>query len=85
MSIIVEVKKELMKNSREKKLNHFYSLFKDGQSVLDVGVSPESKRALPALNYFLKNYRYDPSTYTALGVQDISDKEKLYPGKRFLQ
>ena len=64
MSMIIESKKKVMEFSRKNKLRHFYSLFKEGKSVLDVGVSPESKRALPALNYFLKNYRYDPGTYT---------------------
>lgn len=85
MSMFIEVLKKFMKYSREKKLDHFYSLFKDGQCVLDVGVSKESKRALPAQNYFLRNYRYNPSTYTGLGVQDLSDKEDLFPGKRFVQ
>jgi hypothetical protein len=85
MSIIIEYKKKTMRSSREKKLRHFYSLFKEGESVLDVGVSAESRRDLPAANYFLKNYRYDPRTYTGLGVQDLTGMEELFPGKRFVQ
>ena len=66
-------------------MGHFYSLFKEGESVLDVGVSPESKKALPARNYFLKNYRYNHGTYTGLGVRDLTGMENLFPGKRFVQ
>ncbi len=86
MSIIIEAKKKIMRVSREKKLQHFYSLFNKGESVLDVGVSKESqKRGLPARNYFLKSYRYDNGTYTGLGVQDLSGMEDLFPGKHFVQ
>jgi hypothetical protein len=60
-------------------------LFKAGQSVLDVGVSDASRKRLPGVNYFLKNYRFDPGTYTGLGVQDLSGLQKLFPGKRFVQ
>lgn len=83
--MITEVKKKAMAASREKKLRHFYSLSQAGESVLDVGVSAESKKALPARNYFLKNYRYDASTYTGLGIQDLSGMEDLYPGKSFVR
>ncbi len=85
MSLVMEVKKKLIKFSREKKQNHFYSLFKEGQSVLDVGVSGKSKMGLPGENFFLQNYRYDPRTYTGLGVQDLSGMEDLFPHKRFVQ
>lgn len=86
MSMIIEVKKKVMRASREKKLQHFYSLFNEGESVLDVGVSAESKKnGLPARNYFLKSYRYDTRTYTGLGVQDLSGMEDLFPGKCFVQ
>ena len=85
MSIINEVKKKAMGSSRKKKLSHFYSLFKEGESVLDVGVSAETEKSLPALNYFLKNYQRDPNTYTGLGVLDLTRMPDLYPGKRFVQ
>lgn len=66
-------------------MDHFYSLFKEGESVLDVGVSAQSEKDLPALNYFLKNYRYQPETYTGLGVHNLSSVEKAHPDKRFVQ
>jgi hypothetical protein len=82
---INEYKKRAMEFSRERKLQHFYSLCKEGDTVLDVGVSAESKRALPALNYFLKNYRYASETYTGLGIQDLTGVRKLFPDKRFVE
>lgn len=85
MSVINDAKKKVMEFSRQKKLRHFYSLFKEGESVLDVGVSSESKKGLPTRNYFLKNYRYDPGTYMGLGVQDLTGMENLFPGKQFAQ
>lgn len=85
MSFIIKVQNKVMEVSREKKLLHFYSLFKEGESVLDVGVSPESKRKrLTAGNYFLRNYRYDSETYTGLGIEDLTGMEDLFPGKRFV-
>ncbi len=85
MSMIIEAKKKVMGTNREEKLRHFYSLFNEGESVLDVGVSAESKKGgLPARNYFLKNYRYDAGTYTGLGVHDLAGMEDLFPGKRFV-
>jgi len=85
MSLIKNLKDKVMKKSREEKLSHFYSLYKEGMTVLDVGVSSESKAGLPARNYFLKNYRYDPKYYTGLGVQDLSQMSDLFPGKKFIQ
>jgi len=85
MLIVAEVQKKVMRASREKKIRHFYSLFKEGQSVLDVGVASESKPGLPARNYFLKGYRYGPETYTGLGVQNLSGMADSHPGKRFVQ
>jgi len=83
--MVIEAKKKVMGVSRERKLRHFYSLFGEGESVLDVGVAAESKSGLPARNLFLKTYRYDPGTYTGLGVQDLSGMEDLFPGKRFVK
>lgn len=85
MSIIMEAKKKMMEVSRKKKLQHFYSMFKEGESALDVGVSAESAEGLPALNYFLKNYRNAPETYTGIGIQNLTGMEDLFPGKRFVQ
>ena len=71
--------------SRTNKLQHFYSIFKNGESVLDVGVSAETNRGLQSRNYFLKNYKYSPETYVGLGVQDLTGMESLFPKKRFVQ
>lgn len=83
--MIDALKIKAMTFSREKKLTHFYSYFKDGMTVLDVGVSTESTKGLPGRNYFLKNFKYDSKYYTGLGIQDFSGMEALYPGKRFVQ
>ncbi len=86
MSFINEKKKIVMKISREKKLEHFYSLCKEGDSILDVGVSAKSKNTVnPLVNYFLNNYRHDPGTYTGLGVENIEGMEDYYPGKCFVR
>lgn len=81
----IEIKKKVMKASREQKVGHFYTLFKEGQTVLDVGISAESKKGLSVRNYFLKTYRYDPGSYTGLGVQDLSGMADTFPGKRFVR
>lgn len=83
--MVTKIKKKVMEFSRNKKLQHFYSLFQEGESVLDVGVSAEIGAGPPARNYFLKNYHHDPKTYTGLGVQDLSGMGELFPGKRFIQ
>lgn len=85
MSKFANLKSKVMECSRLQKLEHFYSIFEDGESVLDVGVSSESKAGPPSRNYFLKQFRYDPSLYTGLGVQDLSGMDALFPGKRFVQ
>lgn len=86
MSIIInDLKFKVGKLSREQKLEHFYSHFREGMTVLDVGVSSESKKGRPTRNYFLKNFGYDPKYYTGLGIQDLNGMERLFPGKRFVQ
>jgi hypothetical protein len=88
MSLIFSLKVKVMKRSRQKKLDHFYSLCPEGSSILDVGVSRESSSAeskLPSLNLFLKTFRYKSEDYTGLGVQDLSEMDQLYPGKRFVR
>jgi hypothetical protein len=74
-----------MRKSREEKLSHFYSLYREGMTVLDVGVSSESKLGTPARNYFLKNYRYNSRYYAGLGVQDLSQMTNLFTSKQFVQ
>lgn len=73
-----------MNGSRRRKLEHFYSITNDGQLILDVGVSAEPPKAPPQRNLFLKKYRYEPSTYTGLGVQNLDGMEEKYPGKKFV-
>jgi SAM-dependent methyltransferase len=85
MGIIKNVKNRVMRSSRTKKLEHFFSLAREGNSVLDVGVSRESELALPARNFFLKNYRFPPESYTGLGIQDLSGMSTLFPRKRFVE
>ena len=85
-------KRKLMQLSRQKKEDHFYSLFKEGMTVLDVGVASEvsdtgarSQKRLPARNHFLHEFRYKPSRYVGLGIDNLSGMESLFPGKRFVQ
>jgi hypothetical protein len=70
--------------SRERKLAHFYAHFREGMTVLDVGVTSELKAGFPARNHFLKTFRGEPGRYTGLGVDDLSEMEQLFPGKRFV-
>ena len=85
MSLIYNLKKKVMKISRSKKFEHFFTLFEEGMSVLDVGVSKENNRDMPNRNYFLKHFPYSGEFYTGLGVQNISDMDKIFPGKSFYQ
>jgi hypothetical protein len=85
MSLVIDLKKKVMKVSRESKLDHFYSLFRENESVLDVGVDSEAEKSLSAVNYFLNNYRHAPNTYTGLGVKNLDGMEDLFPGKSFIQ
>jgi len=71
--------------SRERKVEHFYSLCEQGRQILDVGVSREPKKKLSTLNYFLHNFRYSEDSYTGLGVSDLSGMVELFPEKRFIQ
>lgn len=83
--MINRIKNDVMRFSRERKIRHFYSYFEDGMTVLDAGVSAESTRLLPSANYFVKNFRFNSEYYTGLGVQDLSQMERIYPGKQFVQ
>lgn len=85
MRMVNDTKNKMMQISRERKLRHFYSVFSDGMTVLDVGVSSDSKTRRSAANYFLKNFPYDPKYYTGLGVHDLSDIKSSYPAMRFIR
>lgn len=77
---------KVMERSRKQKLEHFFSLCKEGMTVLDVGVSSEKYQGeLIKHNYFLKNFPYPASDYTGLGIEDLSGMEQLFPGKNFVQ
>lgn len=85
MSILYKIKKKVAISSREKKINHFYSMFKKGMTVLDVGFSNETKRKLAdTSNYFLKTYRCDKRTYTGLSIEGTDGMDRLYPKCRFV-
>jgi len=84
VSVFKRLKHAVMQNSRERKLDDFYSRFKEGMSVLDVGVSAEHRDRHPLENYFLKQFRYASNYYTGLGVQDLRSMSALYPGKTFV-
>jgi len=53
--------------------------------VLDVGVSGLVAIDGQSLNHFLNNYDRDPSTYTGLGINDMSAMRTAYPKFRFVQ
>lgn len=74
-----------MEHSRASKVEHFYSLCQEGMTVLDVGVSREARGRPPQGNYFLKTFRYPDKFYTGLGVEDLTEMPRLFPGKRFVQ
>ena len=80
-----QIQEKVMRTSRKKKLEHFFSLCKEGMTVLDVGVSSEKKKGGLQRNYFLKNFPYLSEYYTGLGIQDLDGMDKLFPGKKFVQ
>jgi hypothetical protein len=86
MQLTDKIRVAIMMRSRDSKVEHFYSMCKDGMTVLDVGVSAAARhKKKPSVNHFLKTYRYRQDTYTGLGVQDISGLAELYPNSRFVQ
>jgi SAM-dependent methyltransferase len=86
MQLTDKIRVAIMMRSRDSKVEHFYSMCKDGMTVLDVGVSDAAQHKKdPVINYFLKTYRYAQDTYTGLGVRDISGLAELYPKSRFVR
>ena len=85
MSILSQVKSKIMKDSRQNKTRHFYSLSDPKDRILDVGVSKERGDRRPQENFFLKTFRYAPENYTGLGIDDLSEMPILFPGKRFVE
>ena len=78
------VRGAIVRNSRDNKLRHFWSLCQEGLTVLDVGVSGATKDKSEH-NYFLKNYNRDPKTYTGLGIQDMTQMQAKYPHLKLVQ
>lgn len=79
---IKKIKNRIMHASREDKLAHFYSLYSGGM-VLDVGVSGST--TMSAGNLFLNTFRADDEMYVGLGIMDLSEQRKKYPGRGFVQ
>jgi hypothetical protein len=84
-SWLVRAKRRAMEQSREKKVDQFYSLCGRPGAVLDVGVCHERNKLFPAQNYFLKTFRYPSAYYTGLGIDDMTGLEQMYPGWRFVR
>lgn len=72
-----------MEKSRDKKLSQFYSLSKETDIVLDVGVSNNEHNQ--QVNFFLKKFRYKANQYTGLAVEPMSQIRKLYPDKKIVE
>lgn len=78
MGIIKELKKRVMKKSRNRKLEQFYSRYEGGK-VLDVGVSGAVR--IEGENVFLETFRGGDADYTGLGVEDLAAIQARHPGK----
>jgi ubiquinone/menaquinone biosynthesis C-methylase UbiE len=72
----------VMRRSRAKKLDQFYSLCRGGR-ILDVGVA--GKVRTQGDNAFLESYRFEDSSYVGLGVEDLTALSAKHPRKRFLR
>lgn len=81
----LRIQNSIMQWSRQRKLGHFYSLCPAGSTVLDVGVSSGIDYVYSSANFFLSHYRFDPSTYTGLGIDDMTDVAARFPAHRFVQ
>ena len=63
MNVHTVLKEKIMEISRSQKEKHFYSLFKEGMTVLDVGVSSETRTRMGTMeNHFSEHFQY-PSQY----------------------
>jgi ubiquinone/menaquinone biosynthesis C-methylase UbiE len=82
MGMLAKIRHWIMQKSRGSKSVDFFSEFKPGMTVLDVGVSGDHQ--LPHQNYFLKNFPYDLSCYTGLGIDSLDHLEAKYPQATFV-
>jgi 2-polyprenyl-3-methyl-5-hydroxy-6-metoxy-1,4-benzoquinol methylase len=78
------IKRSIMARSRSSKTAHFFSICPTGSKVLDVGVSGKHIPEQP-LNHLLEHYIRDPSSYTALGLDDMSALQAAHPRMTFVQ
>jgi hypothetical protein len=85
MKKLYALKYLVMRTSRKKKLDQFFSLYAHNETVLDVGVSEEKSLDRPVKNYFLKHLRCPAECYVGLGIDDLSGVGRLYPGAKFVQ
>lgn len=80
-----KLKRKIQPISREKKQKYFYSLYRENETVLDIGVHKESANSPESANYFIKTFKYHPSNYTGLGIEDMTFVKKKYPNMKFVQ
>lgn len=79
-----DLKTRVMLRSRQRKIEHFYSLVKPGMKVLDVGVTGLDTGKGPQ-NYLLKTWPFAPESYTGLGVHDLDPVRARHPKMRFVE
>ncbi len=83
MKLIATIKNDVMKSSRNKKLEHFYSLCDITSNVLDVGVTDNEHNS--QVNLFLNEFRFSSNQYTGLAVEPMNNIRKKHPKKRFVE
>lgn len=76
-------KTSVMRRSRNRKLEHFYSTCDPDANVLDVGVTNNEHNT--QVNLFLNEFRFNVSQYTGLAVEPMDNIRNKHPGKRFVE
>ncbi len=82
MGILHRLRAIAMQRSRSAKLDDFYRFVASPCAVLDVGVSNVDHSAQE--NLFLKTFRYAPTLYTGLGVDEMDELQRTYADRRFV-
>lgn len=83
MLVVRSLKASVMRRSRNRKLEHFYSLCDRDAKVLDVGVTSNEHNT--QVNLFLNEFRFSASQYTGLAVESMDEIRKSHLGKRFVE
>ena len=83
MEFMKSVKSRVMRRSRLKKLDHFYSLCDPDSYVLDVGVSGSEKTEEE--NMFHRRFRFPAHQYTGLSINNMADMKAKYPDYKFVE